>query len=490
MSSFFRKIAFGLTYNQKTPSDPLTWGINQIDHSLDLIWPNSLPTIEEQKDKWGEFRYTEDEILRKKYKDNRYLFEKELDKLRWKTGQKYFESFELNVRHFNALNSKTPIIDRLWHFWGNQFTISDTSNLPVYGTGPYLREIIRPRLGSTFEDLLINVTTSWAMMQHLDNKDNVGPNSKYAKRKKSERKNVGLNENHARELLELHSVSPNAKYSQEDVIETAKIMTGWYAKWTKKRDRTGPVKFNSEKHEYGEKKILGKLYNSEENKIAPNKQLLILLRDLAHHPKCIEHMSYRLCRHFITDEPTQSMMDPIIKTWKKNDGYLPEIHKTLIKVVFENKDTYRKLQMPETWFLQISKMMSLDYPTKPDQMKYDFKFRPMHHLRISEKTLNHIGHNPFRASQPNGFIDLEDEWLSPELMLRRLTLNDFLNHFMIKNAYSFDDLKEIIFSSINKNFDQIDDTTISLFNKISNKQEQGRNKLLLFFTNHPRILKA
>ena len=157
----------------------------------------------------------------------------------------------------------------------------------------------------TFEDMVQEVTRSWCMIHHLDNSESVGPNSKRGIESRDT-----INENHARELLELHTVSPEAGYTQDDVINLAYIMTGWGHKWNNKVLETGDVWFDQDKHQKGEKIVLGKKYKNE-----GKRELSKVIHDLSNHPQCIKFVSTKLCRHFITDNPTKDMVDPVIKAW-------------------------------------------------------------------------------------------------------------------------------------------------------------------------------
>ena len=127
------------------------------------------------------------------------------------------------------------MLAKLWFFWANHFAIVDKDFLPNYHTGPYQRESIRLNLNQSFEKLVYDATISWAMISNLDNSDNEGPKSKDAKAewRRKKKRPATINENHARELLELHTVSPEAGYTQEDVTQLAYIMTGWNLVWSK-----------------------------------------------------------------------------------------------------------------------------------------------------------------------------------------------------------------------------------------------------------------
>ena len=119
--------------------------------------------------------YGDRKKLRKKYKDNKTLYKTHKDILRHKTGQKFWESLEISIRHNEGINSNHPVLAKLWMFWGNFFAISEKDFLANYSTGAYQREIIRPNLNQTFEKMVYDVTTSWAMIHHLDNSESAGP---------------------------------------------------------------------------------------------------------------------------------------------------------------------------------------------------------------------------------------------------------------------------------------------------------------------------
>ena len=487
MSSYFRKVGFGLGQKDTTPSDPLKWSTDQFNNIPPLNWSEKLPTVEDQRERFREFIY-QDKILRKKFgKKSRLEYEKEKNKLRTKTGEKFFHSYELSVRHHNALNSESPAFERMWHFWGNHFSLSEKDFISEWHYGPYMREVIRPSMNQTFEEMVIQVTTSWAMIHHLDNDQNIGPNSQQGRKENSNgnKRTVGLNENHARELLELHTVSPSAKYTQNDVIEMAKVLTGWSKKWSKKNLWAGPISFQPIKHEMGEKKILGKTYNSKMNKISGNKQLFAVIKDLCNHKSCKEFIAKKLCQHFVTDEPNKEMISEIVRAWEKSDGFLPDIHKATMKVALEHGNKYKKFLMPETWLIQNAKMLNFKHYHGPDNFIFDGNQANKGERKI-EWILKDLGHSPFRASQPNGFIDKEDEWTSPELIIRRLVYaNQFLTYLYIlkredRSIYDNDFFENIIF----KNFDKPEKTL-----ELINRAKALQNKFVIF-ANSPEVLKV
>ena len=254
MKNFIRKVAFGLSPNEEIPSDPLNWATEQIKNVPELSWKGKIYTEKELRKYYGEYVYGDRKVLRKKYKNDKYRYKIEKDKLRHKTGQKFWSNLELCIRHTEAIESKSPVLAKLWYFWGNHFAISEKDFLARYSTGAYQREAIRSNMNQNFEKMANEASIAWPMIHHLDNEQNVGPNSEKGIKRRARRKDASINENHARELLELHTVSPNSGYKQEDIVQMAYIMTGWRPKWGKTRLETGDVHFDSQYHQPGKKK--------------------------------------------------------------------------------------------------------------------------------------------------------------------------------------------------------------------------------------------
>ena len=477
MKNFFRKVAFGIGANDQVPSDPLNWALNQVDEIPELSWKGKIFTEKELRSHYRDWVYGDRKKLRKKYKDNKTLYKAHKDILRQKTGQKFWESLEISIRHNEGINSQSPVLAKLWMFWGNFFAISEKDFLANYSTGPYHREIIRPNLNQSFEKMVYDVTTSWAMIHHLDNSESAGPKSKTARaewrRKKKEP--ASINENHARELLELHTVSPKAGYTQEDVIQLAYIMTGWQRKWSKTRLETGNIWFNPEYHEPGNKKVLGKEYKRGK------KTLAVVIKDLVNHPNCRDFVAERLCRYLITDEPTKEMKQPIIDAFERSDGFLPEIHKAAIKVAFDYNDKFKKFQTPENWFIQVAKLGDLEWPPSPETMdSYELGITPTRKQRSPERLLRNIGQHPYRAKQPNGWSDHSDDWISPELLIRRLVYAK-LSHSFSKMQNNNEDYYQNI---VEKNFDNPD----KIMKYLNQKSRIVEKQTLLF--NHPEFLRS
>ena len=155
MKNFFRKVAFGIGPNEQAPSDPLKWALDQVNDVPELSWKGKIYSEKELRKHYRDWVYGDRKVLRKKYKDNKTLYKTHKDVLRHKTGQKFWESLEISIRHNEGINSSSPVLAKLWMFWGNFFAISEKDYLANYSTGPYQREIIRPNLNQTFEKMVL-----------------------------------------------------------------------------------------------------------------------------------------------------------------------------------------------------------------------------------------------------------------------------------------------------------------------------------------------
>ena len=477
-NSFYRKVGFGIGINDKIPADPLKWATDQLDEIPELLWTGWIPSEKEMRIKYGEWIYGDRKVLRKKYKNDKNAYRKAKDKLSIQTGERFFELNEHAIRHYQTKYSNQPVFERFWLFWGNHFAISEKDSLADFSTGPYQREIIRPNMIKTFEDMVQEVTRSWCMIHHLDNSESVGPNSKRGIESRDT-----INENHARELLELHTVSPEAGYTQDDVINLAYIMTGWGHKWNNKVLETGDVWFDQDKHQKGEKIVLGKKYKNE-----GKRELSKVIHDLSNHPQCIKFVSTKLCRHFITDNPTKDMVDPVIKAWTNSNGNLIKIHKAVIQQAYKNNNFTYKFQLPEVWIMQLSRIFDLNLPISSKKMNYEFKFEPSNRQEQLTWYLNEVGHSPYRPKQPNGWSDYEVDWISPELLLRRLWFasNEIPNHIKIENySHSFMSL------CLERNFDDHEKMTSMIEDlKINKITKNDLEKIYGIICNLPWVLKA
>ena len=235
------------------------------------------------------------------------------------------------VRLTRDIYSNAQLQEVMTDFWLNHFNIYLRKNeqMPYYLVS-YERDVIRPHALGKFEDLLEAVAHSPAMMIYLDNAQSMGPDSIAAERAKmglTRRPNAkkqapeGLNENYARELMELHTVGVNGGYTQADVIQVARVLTGW----TVERPQFGGgFQFNANRHEPGTKKVMGT--KIKENGEAEGRELL---HYLASRPATAQFISRKLAIRFVSDDPPQALVDRMAKTYMSTGGDIPSVLKTL-----------------------------------------------------------------------------------------------------------------------------------------------------------------
>jgi uncharacterized protein (DUF1800 family) len=246
--------------------------------------------------------------------------------------------------------SNAQLQEVMTDFWLNHFNVYLRKNeqMPYYLVG-YERDTIRPRALGNFEDLLEAVAHSPAMLAYLDNAQSIGPDSLAAERaefaaarRPNFKKNLheGLNENYARELMELHTLGVNGGYTQADVTQVARVLTGWGI------DRPlvdAAFTFNPNRHEPGTKKVLGK--KIKENGEQEGRELLHML---ATSPATAHFICTKLAVRFVSDDPPQSLVDRMAKSYLSSGGDIAAVLKTLFhSPEFWSTSTYRaKVKTP------------------------------------------------------------------------------------------------------------------------------------------------
>ncbi len=291
----------------------------------------------------------------------------------------------------NILTTPAPFRERLVWFWFNHFTVSIRAGGVNAVIGPYLREAIRPNITGSFAGLLLAVMRHPAMLIYLDNAGSAGPNSNAARNANGRR---GLNENLARECLELHTVSPNAGYTQADVTEFARILTGWSID----QQRLFPgFLFRPGAHEPGSKTLMGRRFGpGEEGGIAA-------LGFLARHPATHRHLATKLVRHFVADDPPPGAVRTIEGVLRDTDGDLGAASTALLHLP-EAWTPLTKLRSPVDF--AVAALRALDLP--PD------KRPPLRGALLA------LGQPLWNAPLPNGWPDVAAGWSAPEAVMRRI----------------------------------------------------------------------
>jgi uncharacterized protein (DUF1800 family) len=307
-------------------------------------------------------------------------------------------------RYRLAIRTEEPFRERLVHFWTNHFAVS-ADKAQVVGLAATLEnEAIRPNLGGRFVDLLLAVEMHPAMILYLDNQASIGPNSplaqQAARRANGDRK-LDINENLAREILELHTLGVNGGYTQADVTTFARALTGWSvaAARGKEPGQAGQFQFRQQAHEPGAKTILGKRY-SEDGLAQPR----AVLRDLADRPATAKHVATKLARHFIADDPPVSAVLRLTKVFLDTDGDLPSLHRALVESPEAWERTTAKFKTPHDFVVSTFRMLDF-VPILPEQMLAPFQL---------------LGQRPYTPGSPAGWPDTASQWDGPDALLKRI----------------------------------------------------------------------
>jgi uncharacterized protein (DUF1800 family) len=313
---------------------------------------------------------------------------------------------EVKIRTEAALNADIGLTERLVWFWSNHFCISADKIQSM--SGAYEREAIRPHVLGRFVDMLLAAEGHPAMLFYLDNTISMGANSTAGINRSR-----GLNENLARETLELHTLGVRSGYTQDDVISFANVLTGWT--WVPAGgdpEHGGEFSFNPRLHEPGAKTVLGKLYEDGEVE-----QGRAVLRDLAIHPATAAHIAGKLARHFVADVPPPALVETMAKVFLDTGGDLKEVTKAMVSSPESWTGPATKLKLPCEWTVGMVRAVGM---TQTDPVRF-----------TAGQTL--LGERLWRPPSPKGYADDEATWIDG--MGRRL---DIANNFSERVADKVD----------------------------------------------------
>jgi len=291
-------------------------------------------------------------------------------------------------------------------FWANHFTVSGVKLVTASVVGPFEQEAIRPRVFGRFEDLLISSTMHPGMLLYLDQAQSVGPGSPaagYLRRRPNAVPGVGggLNENLAREILELHTVGVDGGYSQADVTEFARALTGWSVGGLREAEaRRGRFVFRVAAHEPGSRSVMGKTYAPDEAM-----QAGAILKDLAAHPATARHLSRKIARHFTADEPSPALVARLEKAWLGSGGDLAVVARALIEAPEAWDPTPAKFKTPYEFLISSWRAIG----GQPGAIE---------HLA---PPLNALGQRAFSPPSPKGWDDVALTWAAPDAIIKRMT---------------------------------------------------------------------
>lgn len=308
---------------------------------------------------------------------------------------------EVTARFQQAAMAPVGFAERLVAFWSNHFCISASRAQPVrIMAGAYEREVIRPHVLGRFANMLRAAEQHPAMIFYLDNHISIGPNSRAGRNR-----GRGLNENLAREILELHTLGVNGGYTQADVSALARMITGWTMVGRQGRlGVPGEFVYNANAHEPGAQTMLGKVY--PDTGVSQGEQAL---DDLARHHSTARFIATKFARHFIGDEPPPALVAKLADVFRSSDGDLRALAFALV-----NSD--------EAWSAPLTKIRS----------PWDYLVAVARVFAIGEQQtrgfwgmLYQLGQPVWTPPGPNGFPDINSHWASAKGMKTRLDLSVF-----------------------------------------------------------------
>jgi uncharacterized protein (DUF1800 family) len=246
---------------------------------------------------------------------------------------------EARARIDAALDAEIGFVERLVWFWSNHFCVNQDKTVMA---GAYEREAVRPHVLGRFGDMLLAAESHPAMLLYLDNAQSIGPNSVAGINR-----DKGLNENLAREILELHTLGVRSVYTQADVTNFAKVLTGWTILQTvSDPDHGGEFVYIKRAHEPGSQTVVGKDYED-----TGPEQGRAVLADLARHPATAEHVAAKMARHFIADDPPAALVERLSQRFLDTDGDLKEMTKALIASPEAWTPEQAKIKRPSEWIV-------------------------------------------------------------------------------------------------------------------------------------------
>ena len=329
---------------------------------------------------------------------------------------------DVRARLVTAALSTQPFNERLALFWANHFTVSLAKGSARGVVGAYEREAIRPNIAGSFDALLLAAVTHAGMLRYLDNDQSAGPRSAIVQRLARRAgtagdrppRITGLNENLAREVLELHTLGVAGGgtayggwggYTQADVTEFARVLTGWRVPQAAAMvgggddGDSGASRFDPAWHDPGPKTVLGRRYE------AGPEALPALLSDLARHPSTARFLSLKLARHFVADTPPPALVARLEKAYLDSGGQLPALYRALLDSPEAWQPQPAKLKTPEEFVISTVRLLGLG--------EQPFE-------RAPDAGINALGQRVQGAPSPAGWPDKAEEWLGPDAVWKRV----------------------------------------------------------------------
>ena len=300
-----------------------------------------------------------------------------------------------DARVWRALYSKRQLQEVMVDFWFNHFNVFAGKGLDHLWVGRYEADVIRPYALGKFRDLLLATAHSPAMLFYLDNQLNTAPGSPGAKGNFP-----GINENYAREIMELHTLGVDGGYTQNDVIALAHVLTGWTLNRGNLRLGGGAATwFDPARHDFTEKTFLGRTIEP-----AGEAEGVQVIRMLAASPATARHVAFQLAQYFVADKPPQSLVDKLAQRFQSTDGDIAAVLKTLLTSREFRDSAGQKYKTPFEYVASAARAAGVE----------------VNNPRPLIGTMARLGEGLYQCQTPDGYKNTEDAWLSPDATTLRI----------------------------------------------------------------------
>jgi uncharacterized protein (DUF1800 family) len=371
--------------------DPRNWLLSQLDAGPPALQDPGLPTLAEAG---AAFRAQRQGLANQDPEERR---------MQLATSQQVRQA-EIGAALNLRVTTDRPFVERLVAFWSNHLCVSMAGGPQVASfAGHYEREVIRPHVLGRFTDMVLASARHPAMLFYLDNLQSIGPESQQARAAaRRQGRERGLNENYARELLELHTLGVDGGYTQADVEAMAKILTGWTLSGVGPGAAAEPFgfSFRAMTHEPGTKTVLGKEYRQAG--LAEGESAI---RDLCAHPSTARFVATKLVTHFVSDVPPEPAVDRIASVFRETAGDLKAVSAFLVTLEEAWDPGRRKFRTPQDWLVAM------------------LRAGPARQVPPAlAQGLNQLRHPLWAPSSPKGFGDMLGDWGDPDGLMNRAEL--------------------------------------------------------------------
>jgi uncharacterized protein (DUF1800 family) len=288
-------------------------------------------------------------------------------------------------------------------FWTNHFNVFAAKGADRFLLPSYIEETIRPRVLGRFEDLLIATAESPAMLFYLDNARSVAPGSSpprgaFGRPRPNAGRPTGINENYARELLELHTLGVDGGYTQQDIIEVARIFTGWSIE---RPERGAGFVFRDWAHDHGTKHVFGLTFHDD-----GQDEGIRLLKFLANNHATMHHVSAKLCARFVADDPPDGCVDAAVAAWQRTKGDI----RAVLRAIFTSPDFWSpqavraKVKTPLEFVVSAVRAIGVEPDSTP---------------RLAQMVAR-LGEPLYQQPAPTGYAETEAHWVNSGALLARM----------------------------------------------------------------------